>query len=758
MDDEHRAPLGESWEYLDFEVEIRPNADQEHLVTVLHSPAGEAREVTQYILDDLVLENRLQAIQIALLRSATLHRQVLASNEQIVRDFGRDLFDKFIIGNVRVCYEISRREAVSQSKGLRLKLRFQQAELATLPWEFLYDDRRSEYVCLSRAVSIVRYLELPHPTQPLKVIPPVRILAMIASPRDLPALNIEREKRLMEVSIESLRARGLVQLTWLEPATWRDLQHAMRQGPWHIFHFVGHGGFNRNTDEGFIALPDDNNETYRLTASNLARLLADHESLRLVVLNACEGARVGKYDTFSSTAAVLVRRGLPAVLAMQYAITDQAAIEFTRAFYEALADRLPVDAATVEARKAISLAFTDDLEWGVPVLYMHTPDGKLFNFQGYGAEGKLQEFSQSLDDGLSQRKARVTRTPRKLRVWQSIYRRPWILIGLLVLLIGAALSFLTFSSNCISGLRIENWGTLNMPFNDVNQLVVNPKIPDTLYAGTLANGAFRSEDGGVTWYPVPIDLGETAITKITVDLTNPSIIYMATAKKGIFKSADNGSNWAPINNGLTVMDIRDIAVDVNDHNTIYIGTWGGGVFKSVDGGASWQQVSIGLSDLIVQALTIDANHNNILYAGTHSSGVFVTKDGANSWSQTSLQKANVRGLTISPRNSDLIFVSTWGDGVYITRDGGVQWNTSNVGITDFSLRSNVVADSQDNHILYVGSWSGGVFASVNEGNSWFSVNSAPKVVRVIAVNRDIVYIGARSGVYNFRRIRKTVLD
>lgn len=63
----------------------------------------------------------------------------------------------------------------------------------------------------------------------------------------------------------------------------------------------------------------------------------------------------------------------------QYEITDQAAIELTRAFYEALANGLPVDAALAEARKAVSLAVANSFEWGTPVLYMRSPDGVLFD-------------------------------------------------------------------------------------------------------------------------------------------------------------------------------------------------------------------------------------------------------------------------------------------------------------------------------------------------------------------------------------------
>jgi hypothetical protein len=75
---------------------------------------------------------------------------------------------------------------------------------------------------------------------------------------------------------------------------------------------------------------------------------------------------------------ILSRRGIPAVLAMQYAITDRAAVEFARVFYRALTYGLPVDEATTEARKAVSLAVSNSFEWGTPVLFMNATGGALF--------------------------------------------------------------------------------------------------------------------------------------------------------------------------------------------------------------------------------------------------------------------------------------------------------------------------------------------------------------------------------------------
>ena len=383
--------------YLDFELEIGVGDGQTYPVAVLRSPAGEARERVNFPFGALELENRLQALQIALLRTGDIRRMALTPDQHAVQSFGRALFDMLLFSEVRSRYDVSLREAALQGKGLRIKLRVQSPELAALPWEFIYDPRNAEYVCLSRNTPLVRYLELPQPVQPLRAELPLRILGMAVSPEGMPPLDIAQEKERVETALEGLRAAGLVSLTWLAGQTWRDLQRELRHGPWHIFHFIGHGGFDRAADEGFVALADQSGAAHHLSATQLGRLLADHRDLRLALLNACEGARGSAQDIFSGAAAILVRRGLPAVLAMQYPITDRAAIEFSRTFYEALADGLPVDTAATEARQAISYAAPHSVEWGIPVLYMRAADGVLFDVRA-GREKRIPVTEVAVSD------------------------------------------------------------------------------------------------------------------------------------------------------------------------------------------------------------------------------------------------------------------------------------------------------------------------------------------------------------------------
>ena len=104
--------------------------------------------------------------------------------------------------------------------------------------------------------------------------------------------------------------------------------------------FVGHGGYDEDAQDGALALEDTDAGTRLVTGRDLGLMIRGHRSLRLVVLNACEGARNARADPFGGVAQALVRQGIPAVIAMQFEISDLAALVFSQSFYEAIGDGL----------------------------------------------------------------------------------------------------------------------------------------------------------------------------------------------------------------------------------------------------------------------------------------------------------------------------------------------------------------------------------------------------------------------------------
>ncbi|MEZ4614723.1 MAG: CHAT domain-containing protein [Caldilineaceae bacterium] len=227
---------------------------------------------------------------------------------------------------------------------------------------------------------MVRYPQQPRPVAPLTVTPPLKVLVMISNPSDVAILDVEKEWNKVVAALEPLVGQGLVQLSRLEAATLFDLQRRLRLERYHIFHFVGHGGIDRRSGERVLYLEDEQGVSHPVSGSYLGTLLCDHPTLRLVLLNACEGARGETKDPFAGIAQHLAHQGIPAIIAMQFEITDQAAITLAQEFYAALADGYPVEAALAEARKAI-FVMGNDVEWGTPVLYSRANDGFLFRVE-----------------------------------------------------------------------------------------------------------------------------------------------------------------------------------------------------------------------------------------------------------------------------------------------------------------------------------------------------------------------------------------
>jgi hypothetical protein len=252
--------------------------------------------------------------------------------------------------------------------------------VADLPWEFLYNRSVNRFIALSVHTPLVRYMELPERIQPIAVKPPIRVLVMISSPSDFPTLDVEAEWTRLNEALQGRIAAGQLAIDRLETASLEALQHRLRRESYHIFHFIGHGEFDQDRQEGVLILEAGNKRGHKVDGQFLGMLLHDHESLRVAILNACEGARSSRTDPFAGSAQSLVQQGIPAVIAMQFEIADDVASRFAHEFYGALADGYPIDASLTEARKSI-FAAGREVEWGTPVLYLRAPDGRIFDIE-----------------------------------------------------------------------------------------------------------------------------------------------------------------------------------------------------------------------------------------------------------------------------------------------------------------------------------------------------------------------------------------
>jgi hypothetical protein len=93
---------------------------------------------------------------------------------------------------------------------------------------------------------------------------------------------------------------------------------------------------------------------------------------------------------------------------------------------------------------------------------------------------------------------------------------------------------------------------------------------DLLFAG-MADGVFRSDDGGATW--TPSGLEDSLIYSLHA---KDSLLLAGCGYHGVMLSLDSGASWTPFNEGLTSFQVARIT---SDDEYYFAGMLGAGVFR-----------------------------------------------------------------------------------------------------------------------------------------------------------------------------------
>jgi hypothetical protein len=314
------------------------------------------------------------------LRSDSKNPRITRREE--LETLGSLLYATLLNGRVGGLFERSVKEATTEDR-LRVQLVFGSDDtlpLARIPWEFLYypDTRATKgfFFLAHPALILARYIPLSTPRPPLRVgRGGLKFLTVLSQPAgERPVMGRPVLDEIRRLCVE----RGLQQET-LEDPTIERFRAALKRVQPHVLHFVGHGQYEQQHREGTIALLGRNGEAVWVTDDTFAEYFRNWVP-RLVVLHACEGGHVDLSSNFAGLAPQLIRMKVPAVVAMQYPISNQTGLAFIRSFYDSLGNGEPVDNACHDARQAITLdnprAYSSR-DFGAPVLYMNSRDGKI---------------------------------------------------------------------------------------------------------------------------------------------------------------------------------------------------------------------------------------------------------------------------------------------------------------------------------------------------------------------------------------------
>lgn len=288
-------------------------------------------------------------------------------NVKQIRKFGSSLFNSVFQGPVLDCFQSQREDHIR----LRLYFQKEQSELLRIPWEFMFDGRH--FLAASPKMTVTRALEGLSCGKKKPVGRKLRILGVISSPLDLPGshrLQTDKERMLIHQAFDNTYVSDMIEIDFLDTASIRNIQEALDKEEYHILHFTGHGIYSRQESICYLLLEDDFGSAMRVDNDTVADLLSRYQSLRLVVLSGCQTALSAGHRVMGSLPAPLLAKNIPAVIAMQYSVTDRSAMDLIRTFYTGIGEGLPLDLALTNARRTLLASRNEGMvDFGTPVLY-----------------------------------------------------------------------------------------------------------------------------------------------------------------------------------------------------------------------------------------------------------------------------------------------------------------------------------------------------------------------------------------------------
>lgn len=290
-------------------------------------------------------------------------------------------------------------------------------------------------------------------------------------------------------------------------------------------------------------------------------------------------------------------------------------------------------------------------------------------------------------------------------------------------------------------------------------IAIDPKNPDTIYAGTgeenfaqdsyYGAGLLKSVDGGSTWTNIPGPFARQTIGALAIDPNNTSLLLCAT-NTGIWRSSDAGVTWSQ-----TLAGAAGISVYFDPSNSTgafaTLGSLGvlpaNGVYHSADRGITWTPIN-GSGDSSLPAmkgrieLALTPSNPRVMYAQIADVatvtfgqliGIYKTTDGGANWSKLPIPSPALWGnqlwftntLRVSPINPDVVWSGALQ--IYRSMDGGTTWTPlPQAGSNHEAIHVDFhyLAFTSDGSKLYLAN-DGGIYSTTDVSNAsvnWTELN------------------------------------
>ena len=317
-------------------------------------------------------------------------------------------------------------------------------------------------------------------------------------------------------------------------------------------------------------------------------------------------------------------------------------------------------------------------------------------------------------------------------------------------------------ASLLEALKFRNIGPAIMGGRVVDFAVVESNT-SIIYAAIGPSGVWKSENNGITWFPVFDREASVAVGAVAVSQSHPDIVWVgsgeATARNsvgigdGAYKSEDGGRTWK--NMGLeNTRHIAKIIIDRTNPDIVYVGAlgheWGPneerGLFRTIDGGKTWEKVLYVDENTGIADLASDPSNNKILYAamwdfrrkayhfrsGGEGSAIYKTTDGGGTWKK--IVKGLPRGeygrigLDVCTSNPNVVYavVEHKNSGVFRSEDKGETWvrmcdsqTHDRINFRPFYY-SRITVDPNNDLVVYV--YSGSSYVSRDGGKTFSTIS------------------------------------
>lgn len=210
-----------------------------------------------------------------------------------------------------------------------------------------------------------------------------------------------------------------------------------------------------------------------------------------------------------------------------------------------------------------------------------------------------------------------------------------------------------------------------------------------LFLGTIGEGVWRSTDGGANWSRASKGMFvECDVRSLLVDPRTPSVLYAGT-NEGVYRTQNSGDDWSRLDGPMNELVTWSLLLIPQREGLLLAGTRPAGIYRSTDSGRTWRPTSAdlardcaGIRFNRVTTLRADPLDRDRLWAGVEIDGVWTSFDAGETWRKVGrgLSSADIHGLSIVPgAGGRRTLLATTNNDLNISHDDGQTWLPQRVG-------------------------------------------------------------------------------